>query len=143
MSKKITIDKLADFVEMNTDNYACSGFLTESIVKYAEHAVRMKYMDDEHDEEAGLLMAACLNCAFIYSLSSCGKSYLSHVKKVGIEASDLEGLIIYLAVKVAQADFKEMFCKETESLMKALEAAVRVYIRKIDSEEDDDGEDEK
>lgn len=143
MSKIITIDKLADFVEMNTDNFACSGYLTESIVKYAEYAVRMRCEDDDHDEEAGLLMAACLNLAFIYSRSSGGKSFLSYVKKEGLLASDLEGLIINLAVKLAKAEYRQKTYEETEYLMDALDATVRVYIRKKDSEEDDDSEEEK
>ena len=142
MSKKITIDQLADFVEMNTDNFACSGFLTESIVKYAECAVRMKYEDEDHDEEAGLLMAACVNYAFIYSLTSCGKSFISYVKKEGLLGSDLEGLIINLAVKLSQAEFKQKPCEETEPLMDALDSTVRAYILKIDSEEDDESEEE-
>lgn len=143
MSKKITIGQIADFVEMNTDYYACSGFLTESIVKYAEYAVRKKYEDDDHDEEAGLLMAACLNLAFIYSLSPSGKSFLSYVKKEGLLASDLEGLIIYLAVKRAKAEYRLKPDEETEYLMDALDATVRVYIQKIDSKEVNVSEEEK
>lgn len=143
MSKRITINQLADFVEMNTDNYVCSGYLTESIVKYAECAARMKYKDDDHDEEAGLLMAACLNCAFIFSLSSGGKSYISFIEKKGLLASDLEGLIINLAVKLSQAEFKQKPCEETEPLMDALDSTVRAYILKIDSEEVNDSEEEK
>ena len=40
--KKKCINQIADFFEMITDNYAFTGPLAESIVDYAEPAVRIK-----------------------------------------------------------------------------------------------------
>ena len=141
LKMNINIEQIADFIEMNTDSYACTGFLTESIVAYAELSVRKKCEDDDFaDYESSLLMAAAINYAFIFSCSEPGKYFKSYVKKEGLTAYDLEGLIINMAIKLAEAEFKQKPQEDRKFYMNALETTVRVYISKKDSKEEEEEE---
>lgn len=139
--KKKCINQIADFFGMITDNYAFTGPLAESIVDYAEQAVRIKYEDDDYaDYKAGLLMAAVINYAFIFSCSEPGKSFKSYVKRERLTAEDLERLIINMAIKLAEAEFKQKPQEDRKFYMNALETTVRVYISKKDSKEEEEEE---
>ena len=144
MKNNISVKQIVDFIEMNTSTYACAGYLTESIISYAEMAVRKKYEDDDHDEEAGFLMAAAINYAFIHNLVERGQSFISLIEKEDKEKmymdniENIEALIIYYATKVAEAEFEHKPYEERDAYLDSLDSTVRIYIYIKDSKEDEE-----
>lgn len=139
----ITVEQIVDFIEMNTSTYAWCDYLTESIISYAEMAVRKKYEDDDHDEEAGLLMAAAINYAFLHSLVDRDQSFISLIEKEDIaqmytDIESIESLIIYYATKVAEAEFEHSPYEERDAYLDSLDYTVRFYIHVKDSKEDEE-----
>ena len=135
MKQNVSFDELFDFIERNTEEYAlCDGCacLSSAVVTYAEYAVRKKY--EGNDEEAGLLMAAALNYAFLSSFDRAAEFLRNEVKP---EELDAKGWILHYALKLVEALFEDKPYEESKKYQDLLVDSVSDYILTKDAEEDD------
>ncbi len=135
MKQNISFEKIYDFIERNTEEYAmCDGCdcLSSAVVTYAEYAVRKKY--EGNDEEAGLLMAAALNYAFLSSFDRAARFYRDEVKLEDLNERDL---ILHYALKLVEALFEDKPYEESKKYQDLLVDSVSDYILSKDAEEDD------
>ena len=118
-------EKHYDFIENTISNYSvgeCDDMFS-AIVSYAEYAERRK--DEGKDVEAGLLMAAALTTAHLFSLIPAGQYYRSEMKE---ENMDIKAMIVHIALKLAEVRFKDGSYEECSKYHKALDYVVSNYI---------------
>ena len=133
--KKFKFEKNYDFIERTIQDYGFCCDMASAIVTYAEYAVRYKM--DGMDDEAGLFMSSALTYAFMFTFTGAGRFYLYEVDKLDLNEFDR---IIYCALKLVEAEFKDKPYEVSRPLLDDLIDAIDEYIdfKECDEENNSD-----